>query len=117
MQGPGQLRPYRQSSARLGQRRCKNTHKLHSSVLLILAQFFVSLWDELQARAAKRSSGASFTGNMSYDDVKGRTSSSVGIEEDGGLFDETISAYSMRRKVAHDLLVRAFDAAHSKALR
>lgn len=77
----------------------------------------MSLWDELQARAAKRSSGASFTGNMSYDDVKGRTSSSVGIEEDGGLFDETISAYSMRRKGAQDLLVRALDAAHSKALR
>lgn len=78
-------------------------------------QFFVSLWDELQARAAKRTSD--FTSNMTYDDVKGRTSSSVGVEEDGGLFDETISAYGMRRKGAQDLLVRALDTAHSKALR
>lgn len=75
------------------------------------------LWDELQSRAAKRSSGVSFTGTMTYDDVRGRTSSSVGAEEDGGLFDETISAYGMRRKAAQDLLVRALDGAHSKALR
>ncbi|KAK0385473.1 hypothetical protein NLU13_7949 [Sarocladium strictum] len=79
--------------------------------------FFVLLWDELQSRAAKRSSGVSFTGTMTYDDVRGRTSSSVGAEEDGGLFDETISAYGMRRKAAQDLLVRALDGAHSKALR
>lgn len=82
-----------------------------------IVQFFVALWDELQTRAANRSSGANFSGNMSYGDVKGKTSSSVGEEGDGGLFDETISAYSMRRKGALDLLVRALDAAHSRALR
>lgn len=54
---------------------------------------------------------------MSYDDVRGRTSSSVGVEEDGGLFDETIAAYSMRCKSAQELLVRALDAEHSKSLR
>ena len=55
---------------------------------------------------------------MSYDQVKDRTSSTVGTEEDGGmLFDETIAAYSMRRKTALEFLVAAVAESHHKAFR
>lgn len=55
---------------------------------------------------------------MSYDQVKDRTSAAVGSDEDGGvLFDETISAYSMRRKAAQDFLIAAVVDSHQKAFR
>jgi len=55
---------------------------------------------------------------MSYDQVKDVTSSAVGSEEDGGvLFDETIEAYSMRRKTAQEFLINAVVDSHRKAFR
>ncbi|KAH7249766.1 TIP-1 family-domain-containing protein [Fusarium redolens] len=82
-------------------------------------EFFVSLWDELQTRALHRSSqGNNITSTMSYDDVKDRTSTAVGEKhEDGALFDETASAYNMRRKAAQELLVGALVESHNKAFR
>ncbi|KAF4986645.1 hypothetical protein FGRMN_10739 [Fusarium graminum] len=82
-------------------------------------EFFVSLWDELQTRALHRASqGNDITSTMSYDDVKDRTSAAVGQKhEDGALFDETATAYSMRRKAAQDLLVGALVESHNKAFR
>ncbi|KAF5685029.1 Rad50-interacting protein [Fusarium denticulatum] len=62
--------------------------------------------------------GNNITSTMSYDDVKGRTSTAVGERhEDGALFDETASAYSMRRKAAQELLVGALIESHNKAFR
>ncbi|RBR24142.1 uncharacterized protein FIESC28_03042 [Fusarium coffeatum] len=82
-------------------------------------EFFVSLWDELQTRALHRTSqGNNITSTMSYDDVKDRTSAAVGEKhEDGALFDETATAYSMRRKAAQELLVGALVESHNKAFR
>lgn len=55
---------------------------------------------------------------MSYDQVKDRTSSAVGTEEDSGaLFDETIAAYSARRKRAEEFLSEALADSHRKTLR
>jgi len=55
---------------------------------------------------------------MSYDQVKDRTSSTVGTEEDGGvLFDETIAAYSQRRKRTQEFLSEALVESHRKAFR
>lgn len=55
---------------------------------------------------------------MSYEDVKDRTSTAVGQDnEDGALFDETVAAYSMRRKAAEELLVGALAESHGKAFR
>lgn len=55
---------------------------------------------------------------MSYDDVKDRTSTAVGEKhEDGALFDETASAYNMRRKAAQELLIGALVESHNKAFR
>ncbi len=55
---------------------------------------------------------------MSYGQVKDRTSSTVGSEEDGGvLFDETIAAYSLRRKTAQEFLVSAVTDSQYKAFR
>lgn len=44
---------------------------------------------------------------MSYSDVKSSTSASVGSDEDGALFDETISAFKKRRYHAESLMVEA----------
>lgn len=80
-------------------------------------EFFVSLWDELQTRASSRRS-AGITGSLSYDDVKGRTSSAVCHEsDDGALFDETVAAYTQRRKAGLELLVGALVDANNKAFR
>lgn len=50
--------------------------------------------------------------------MKDRTSSTVGTEEDGGvLFDETIAAYSGRRKRAEEFLSEALVETHRKAFR
>jgi len=69
-------------------------------------------------RAKKTEDQSNLAGGMSYEQVKDRTSSSVGTEEDGGvLFDETIAAYSMRRKTALEFLVAAVAESHSKAFR
>lgn len=55
---------------------------------------------------------------MSHDLVKHRTSAAVGSNEDGGiLFDETIAAYSNRRKTAEEYLVTALISSHQKAFR
>ncbi|KAH8706717.1 TIP-1 family-domain-containing protein [Ilyonectria robusta] len=80
-------------------------------------EVFVSLWDELQTRSAHRRSQG-ITSTMSYDDVKNRTSATGGDEgDDGALFDETVAAYSQRRKAGQDLLVGALVESHSKAFR
>ncbi len=55
---------------------------------------------------------------MSYDDVKDRTSSAVGTDDDGGvLFDETIQAYSERRERAREFLSEAVAESHQKAFK
>ena len=55
---------------------------------------------------------------MSYDHVRDRTSAAVGKEDDGGvLFDETIAAYSQRRKRAADFLSEALVNSHRKAFK
>lgn len=80
-------------------------------------EVFVSLWDELQTRSAHRRSQG-ITSTMSYDDVKNRTSATGGDEsDDGALFDETVAAYSQRRKAGQNLLVGALVESHSKAFR
>ncbi|KAL2125784.1 hypothetical protein VTI74DRAFT_2757 [Chaetomium olivicolor] len=55
---------------------------------------------------------------MSYDHVRDRTSAAVGTEEDSGvLFDETIAAYSQRRKRAAEFLSEALVDSHRKAFK
>lgn len=81
-------------------------------------EFFVELWDRLQARATKSDDQSNLAGGMSHDEVKGRTSQTVGTGEDGGiLFDETIKAYTERRTAAQDLLTEAVIRSHADAFR
>lgn len=54
---------------------------------------------------------------MSFDEVRDRTSSAMGESEDGGVFDEMITAYTHRRRAANDLLVSALAESHSKPFR
>jgi RAD50-interacting protein 1 len=85
---------------------------------LMRQQFFVTLWDQLQTRAKQAEGQNNLAGGMTYDHVKDRTSAAVGSEEDGGvLFDETISAYNMRKKASQGFLVSALTDSHTKAFR
>ncbi|KAK4224557.1 RINT1-like protein [Podospora fimiseda] len=81
-------------------------------------EVFVLMWEQLQNRAKVGEEQNASVGGMTYDDVRGRTSAAVGREEDGGvLFDETISAYSMRRKAAQTFLSEALVSSQSKAFK
>ncbi|KAI0160108.1 RINT-1 family protein [Xylariaceae sp. FL1272] len=81
-------------------------------------EFFVTLWEELQARAKKNSEQDQLAGGMSHDDVKDRISSAVGSDADGGiLFDETITAFAYRRKSAEEFLSTALTDSHQKTFR
>lgn len=52
------------------------------------------------------------------DDIKERTVAAVdGGDENGAIFDETIAAYTNRRRAGEELLVGALVESHSKALR
>ncbi|RYP92944.1 hypothetical protein DL770_000994 [Monosporascus sp. CRB-9-2] len=84
----------------------------------LLRTFFITLWEQLQSRARKSDDEDNLAGGMSHDHVKNRTSAAVGSDGDGGiLFDETIAAYSNRRKTAEQYLVTALISSHQKAFR
>ncbi|KAK3954103.1 TIP-1 family-domain-containing protein [Pseudoneurospora amorphoporcata] len=79
-------------------------------------EFFVALWEQLQARAKANEDQSNLAGGMSYDHVKDRISSVVGTEDDSGvLFDETIAAYTMRRKRAQEFLTQTLIQNQKKA--
>lgn len=87
-------------------------------LMLVNGQFFITLWDELQVRAKRNTADVALAGGMSYEQVRDRTSSSVGSDEDGGiLFDETISAYAARRKAAAEFLISAVVDSQTKAFK
>jgi RAD50-interacting protein 1 len=77
----------------------------------------VDLWDELQRRARKTDIEDNLAGPMSYADVKSSTSVSVGSEEDGALFDETITAFKKRRDHAEGLMAEAIKYAFPSSFR
>ncbi|KAK4154399.1 RINT1-like protein [Chaetomidium leptoderma] len=81
-------------------------------------ELFVTLWEQLQTRAKATEDQGNLAGGMSYDHVRDKTSAAVGKEEDGGvLFDETIAAYSQRRKRAEEFLSEALVESHRKAFK
>lgn len=67
--------------------------------------FFVELWAELQRRAKKSNVSDDLAGPMSYTDVKNSTSSAVGSEDDGAVFDETGDAFKRLRSSAERLMI------------
>jgi hypothetical protein len=85
---------------------------------LIVVQFFVDLWNELQKRVKKKDVDDNLVGPMTYSDVKNSPSASMGSVEDGGLFDETISAYKKNcRDRAEYLMIDAIKYTFLGALR
>jgi len=55
---------------------------------------------------------------MTFEEVQDRTSATVGSQsDDGGLFDETIAAYTARRKAAQEYLVTTLVDSHNKTFR
>ncbi|RCI11307.1 hypothetical protein L249_7591 [Ophiocordyceps polyrhachis-furcata BCC 54312] len=82
-------------------------------------EFFASLWEELQAQDATKPSSHAATDDDDDDDddddeVQGRVPDA---SADSAIFDETVSAYTMRRKAAEELLISALADSHSKAFR
>ncbi|KAK4250015.1 RINT1-like protein [Corynascus novoguineensis] len=81
-------------------------------------EFFVTLWEQLQTRAKASEDQSNLAGGMSYDHVRDKTSAAVGKEEDSGvLFDETIAAFSQRRKRAEEFLSESLVESHRKAFK
>ncbi|KAK2590831.1 hypothetical protein QQS21_011495 [Conoideocrella luteorostrata] len=81
-------------------------------------EFFVALWEELQARDSQKSKRNSTGSNIEPDSILGRVPSTLSEgSDDSGIFDETVSAYSSRRKAAEQLLVNALVDSHTKAFR
>ncbi|KAL7898108.1 TIP-1 family domain-containing protein [Trichoderma sp. SZMC 28014] len=84
-------------------------------------EFYVILWDQLHRRQSRQlKPQGSALGNVvgnNYD-LKERTVAAVDDgDENGAIFDETIAAYTNRRKAGEELLVGALVDSHSKALR
>ncbi|OAA49622.1 RINT-1 family protein [Metarhizium rileyi] len=82
-------------------------------------EFFVVLWEDLQARDAQRSKRNSAASGIEPEGILGRVPSSLGDGDGGGggIFDETVAAYSSRRKAAELLLVSTLANSHAKAFR
>ncbi|KID92434.1 RINT-1 family protein [Metarhizium guizhouense ARSEF 977] len=82
-------------------------------------EFFVVLWEDLQTRDAQRSKRNSAASGIAPDSILGRVPSHLSDNgsSDSGIFDETVSAYSSRRKAAEQLLVNALVDSHAKAFR
>lgn len=81
--------------------------KVLTAALLTILKFFVELWEELQRKAKYTGLEDNWAGPMSYTDVKNSTSAFVGSDEDGGVFDETITAFQKRRDHSERLIVDA----------
>ncbi|KAG6086544.1 hypothetical protein E4U30_008438 [Claviceps sp. LM220 group G6] len=80
--------------------------------------FFIVLWEELQARDVQRSKRDSAASSIEPHGVAGRIFSTLSEgSNEGGIFDETVSAYSSRRQAAEQLLVSALAETHAKACR
>ena len=87
------------------------------STILTGLKFFVELWEELQRKAKTTGPEDNLAGPMSYVDVKNITSAFVGSDEDGGVFDETITAFQKRRDHSERLIIETIKYRFPSALR
>jgi RAD50-interacting protein 1 len=71
----------------------------------------------LKGRAKYADDQTNLVGGLSYDQVKGRTSTEIGSDGDGTIFDETIRSYSKRREGARVLLKSALVNSHQTVFR
>lgn len=76
--------------------------------MLTFWQFFTELWDQLQTSSGPASGSSELDGEQDITGSKG---------QNGAIFDETIVAYSSRRKAAEEILVSTLTDAHAKAFR
>jgi hypothetical protein len=81
-------------------------HCCPRSVLTEL-QFFVTTWEELQQRAKTTSVDDNLAGQMTYAVVKESTSTAVGSDAEGSVFDTTIEGFSRLQNRALDFLMQA----------
>lgn len=67
----------------------------------------MSLWEELQQRAKSTSSDDNLAGQLTYATVKESTSTAVGTDAEGSVFDTTIEGFSRLQNRALDFLMQA----------
>jgi hypothetical protein len=72
-------------------------------------QFFIDLWDELQSRAKTTDINDNLAGTMSYTEVKDSTSTAVGSDAEGSVFDVTIAGFGHLRNRAEDFVLQALN--------
>lgn len=65
------------------------------------------MWEELQQRAKSTSADDNLAGQMTYATVKESTSTAVGSNAVGSVFDTTIEGFSRLQNRALDFLVQA----------
>ena len=65
------------------------------------------MWDQLQERAKTTHTNGNLAGSMSYTAVKESTSSAVGSEDEGSVFDVTIDGFERLRGRAEGLIIQA----------
>lgn len=65
------------------------------------------MWDELQQRAKATGVDDNLAGQMTYATVKESTSTAVGSDAGGSVFDTTIEGFSRLQNRALDFLVQA----------
>ncbi|KAL3426342.1 rint-1 family protein [Phlyctema vagabunda] len=80
-------------------------------------KFFVELWAELQKRAKTSNTDDSIAGPMTLSEVKDATSTTLGEEDGGGMFDECSGSYAELRSRAERLLVQAIKFAYTTDFR
>lgn len=81
------------------------------------AQFFIELWDQLQARAKSTNVNDNLVGSMSYREVKDATSTAVGSDSEGSVFDMTIDGYRRLQRRAEEFMAEALKSDLSNAFK
>lgn len=65
------------------------------------------MWDQLQNRAKITDTSENLAGDMSYKEVKGATSEAVGSDDEGSVWDVTISGFHGLRDRTEALIIQA----------
>lgn len=75
------------------------------------------MWDQLQGRAKVTHVDGNFAGSLSFTAVKDSTSTAVGSENEGSVFDVTIAGFESLRDRAEALIIQAIKYAFPAAFR
>ncbi|TVY68690.1 RAD50-interacting protein, partial [Lachnellula suecica] len=96
---------------------CSADHIISMLKECVNEEFFVGLWNQLQGRAKVTSSTDVLVGSMSYSEVKDVTSTAMGSDGEGSVFDVTINNYTRLTKKTEKLIIQAIQHAFPTSFR